>query len=161
MKNNEYFRNYAEQKLIPTLHNRKNYILHIKSLIFYLSHGLILKKIHRIVSFKQKPFLKEYIMTLTKLRAICAAKNLTFFVNVFKLLANATYGRFIMNPNNFTHGKLCLNERDFRKAINSRRFLRASVINKDVVIVEYKPEKILYDSPFPIGTTILNLAKLH
>ena len=66
-----------------------------------------------------------------------------------------------MNPNNFTHAKLCWNERDFRKAINSRRFLRASVINKDVVIVEYKPEKILYDSPFPIGTTILDLAKLH
>ena len=66
-----------------------------------------------------------------------------------------------MNPNNFTHAKLCLNERDFRKAINSRRFLRASVINKDVVIVEYKPEKILYDSPFPIGATILDLAKLH
>ena len=89
MKNNEFFTNHAEEKLIPTLHNRKNYILHIKSLIFYLSHGLILKKIHRIVSFEQKPFLKEYIMTLTKLRAICAAKNLTFFVNVFELLANA------------------------------------------------------------------------
>ena len=54
MKNNEFFTNYAEEKLIPTLHNRKNYILHIKSLIFYLSHGLILKKIHKIVSFKQK-----------------------------------------------------------------------------------------------------------
>ena len=27
--------------------------------------------------------------------------------------------------------------------------------------MEYKPEEILYDSPFPIGTTILDLAKLH
>ena len=88
---------YCEKKLIPTFHNRKYYILHIKCLLFYLSQGLILKKIHRIVSFKQKPFLKDYILTLTNLRSISAAKNLTFFVNVFKLLANSTYGKFAQN----------------------------------------------------------------
>ena len=51
MKTNDLIKNYTEEKLIPTFHNRRNYILHIKCLIFYLSHGLILKKIHRIVSF--------------------------------------------------------------------------------------------------------------
>ena len=51
MKTNDLIKNYAEEKLIPIFHNRRNYILHIKCLIFYLSHGLILKKIHRIVSF--------------------------------------------------------------------------------------------------------------
>ena len=152
---------YCEEKLIPTFHNRKYYILHIKCLLFYLSHGLILKKIHRIVSFKQKPFLKDYILTLTNLRSISAAKNLTFFVNVFKLLANSTYGKFAQNPNNFTYAKLCLCERDLKKAINSNRFLRASIVNQDVAIVEYKPEKILYDSPFSVAATILDLAKLH
>ena len=30
-----------------------------------------------------------------------------------------------------------------------------------MVIVEYKPDKILYDSPFSIAATILDLAKLH
>ena len=114
-----------------------------------------------MITFKQKPFLKEYILTLTKLRSISAEKNQTFFVNVFKLLANSTYGKFIQNPNNFTHAKLCLDEKDLRKAINSNRFLRSSVINKDVVIAEYKPEKIMYDSPFPVGAAILDLAKLH
>ena len=39
--------------------------------------------------------------------------------------------------------------------------MRSSVINKDVVIAEYKPEKIMYDSPFPVGAAILDLAKLH
>ena len=147
--------------MIPTFHNRKYYILHIKCLLFYLSHGLILKKIHRIVSFKQKPFLKDYILTLTNLRSISAAKNLTFFVNVFKLLANSTYDKFAQNPNNFTYAKLCLCERDLKKAINSNRFLRASIVNQDVAIVEYKPEEILYDSPFSVAATILDLAKLH
>ena len=88
-------------------------------------------------------------------------KRLTFFVNVFKLLANSTYGKFCENPNNFTYAKLCLNERDFKKSINSIRFLRASIINQNVAIVEYKPAKILYHSPFSVASTILDLAKLH
>ena len=78
---------YCEKKLIPTFHNRKYYILHIKCLLFYLSHGLILKKIHRIVSFKQKPFLKDYILTLTNLRSISAAKNLTFLLTFSRSIA--------------------------------------------------------------------------
>ena len=127
--------------MIPTFHKRTKYVVHIKCLIFYLSHGLVLKKVHRIVSFSQEPFLKDYILKLTQLRSISAAKNQIFFVNVFKLLANSTYGKFAQNPNNFTYAKLCLNERDLYKATNSCRFLHASIINKNVAIVEYKPEK--------------------
>ena len=161
MKANISSGTYSEEKLIATFHERKHYTLHIKCLLFYLSHGLVLKKVHRIVSFKQKPFLKDYILTLTHLRSIAAKNNLTFFVNVFKLLANSTYGKFAQNPNNFTFAKLCICEKDFNKAINSNRFLRASIINQTVAIVEYKPEKILYDSPYPVAATILDLAKLH
>ena len=105
--------------------------------------------------------LKEYILTLTKLRSICSQKTLTFFVNVFKLLANSTYCKFCQNPNNFTYAKLCLNQRELDKCINSDRFLRASIINQRVVIVEYKPEEILYNSIFSVASSILDLAKLH
>ena len=136
MKKNDSCHTFSEEKLIPTFHERKHYKLHIKCLLFYLSEGLILKKIHRIVSFKEKPFLKEYILSLTKLRSIAAAKNLTFFVNVFKLLANSTYGKFCQNPMNFTHAKLCLNKQHFKKCINSKRFLHASIINESIAIVE-------------------------
>ena len=37
MKTSDFFTNYAEEKLIPTFHDRKNYVLHIQCLIFYLS----------------------------------------------------------------------------------------------------------------------------
>ena len=76
-------------------------------------------------------------------------------------MANSTYGKFAHNSYSFTFPKLCLCERDLKKAINSTRFLRACIVNQDVAIVEYKPEKILYDSPFSVAATILDLAKLH
>ena len=116
MKNGNQQSTYCEEKLIPTFHKRKRYILHIKCLLFYLSHGLVLEKVHRIVSFNQKPFLKDYILTLTRLRSIAAGKNLTFFVNVFKLLANSTYGKFAQNPNNFTFAKLFCAKRTLKSS---------------------------------------------
>ena len=122
---------------------------------------MILKQIHRIVTFEQSSFLKDYILTLTKLRSDCAKKNLSFFVNIFKLLANSTYGKFAQTPLNFTFAKLCLNKSYFKKCINSPRFLRATIVNNDVAIVEYKPYKITFDSPFSIAATILDLSKLH
>ena len=41
MKNGNQQSTNCEKKLIPTFHKRKRSILHIKCLLFYLSHGLV------------------------------------------------------------------------------------------------------------------------
>ena len=51
-------------------------------------------------------------MTLTRLRSKAAERNTTFIVNVFKLLASSTYGKFAQNQNNFTFAKLYLCEKE-------------------------------------------------
>ena len=42
------------KKLVCNLHNKKKYVVHIKSLKQALKHGLKLKMIHRIIEFNQK-----------------------------------------------------------------------------------------------------------
>ena len=69
---------FSESKLLPTFLNKNKYTLHYKNLIYYISKGLILKKIHKIVSFDQEPFLKSYIETLTKLRIMYTEKKIHF-----------------------------------------------------------------------------------
>ena len=41
-------------KLVCDLHNKKKYVVHIKSLKQALNHGLKLKRVHRVIEFNQK-----------------------------------------------------------------------------------------------------------
>jgi len=56
------------QKLIPNLLDKTNYVCHYHNLQFYIKHGLILTKIHRVISFDQSPWLKPWIDYCTERR---------------------------------------------------------------------------------------------
>ena len=74
------------KKRVCDLHNKKKYVVHIKSLQQSLNHGLKLKKVQRIIEFNQKAWLKPYIDMNTELRKL--AKN-DFGKDLFKLMNNA------------------------------------------------------------------------
>ena len=48
-------------KLIPTFSEKRNYVLHYRNLKLYMDLGLTIKKVHRVLSFNQSPWLKQYI----------------------------------------------------------------------------------------------------
>ena len=49
------------KKLIPNLGNKTNYVLHYKNHQLYLSLGMKLTKVHRMLKFKQSELMKKYI----------------------------------------------------------------------------------------------------
>ena len=55
-------------KLIPTLKDKKEYVLHYWNLQLYLDIGLKIKKVHRVLEFDQSPWLKQYIDFNTETR---------------------------------------------------------------------------------------------
>ena len=61
------------EKLAPNLKNKKGYVVHIRALNQALKHGLKLKRVHRVIEFKQSNWMKPYIMLNTRLRK--SAKN--------------------------------------------------------------------------------------
>ena len=45
-------------KLVCTVQDKENYVAHIRFLKQALNHGLILKKVHRVIQFNQEAWLK-------------------------------------------------------------------------------------------------------
>lgn len=82
------------EKHIPTLGDKKRYILHCKNLKLYESLGLKVTKSHRGISFTQRDWLKPYIDLNTDLRA--KAKN-DFKKDFFKLMNDSVFGKTIEN----------------------------------------------------------------
>ena len=56
------------EKLICDIEDKKKYVIHIRALKQALNNELRLKKVHRIIQFKQKACLKTYIDMNTELR---------------------------------------------------------------------------------------------
>ena len=82
------------KKLTANLNDKNEYVIHIKNLKQALNHGLILKKVHRVIKFNEKAWLKPYIKMNTKLRQ--KAKN-NFEKDFFKLMNNAVFGKTMEN----------------------------------------------------------------
>ena len=81
-------------------------ILEAINLEYYLKLGAKVTKIHRILTFDEKPFLKEYIDLNTELRK--KSKN-DLEKDLFKLMNNTIFGKSMENVLNRSNIKLINN----------------------------------------------------
>ena len=49
------------KKLLLTLEDKENYVVHYRNLQFYLQQGMKLKRVHRVLEFEQESWMEPYI----------------------------------------------------------------------------------------------------
>ena len=81
-------------RLVCNLYDKIKYVVHKRALKEALNHGLILKKVHRVIEINQEAWLKEYIDINTELRI--AAKN-DFKKDFFRLMNSTVFGKTMEN----------------------------------------------------------------
>ena len=76
------------EKLVCDIEDKEKYAIHIRALKQALNHGLVLKKVHRVIRFTQEAWLKPYIDMNTRLRTEAKAE---FEKDFFKLMNNSVF----------------------------------------------------------------------
>lgn len=176
------------QKLVPTLRNKDKYVVHYRNLQFYLQHGLVLKKIHRAISFDQRAWLKPYIEFNTRMRqqaqndfevslykaynnivfgyVTCKKSSCSLYLRSFYILLNIyfyfipNFRKTMENIRTRLNFNLVHTKKQLQKLVSKPSFETFSIFNKHLVGVKNKKVKLLLNKPIYTGMTILDLSKL-
>ena len=145
-----------EEKLICSIENKEKYVIHIRSLKQALINGLKLKKVHRIIQFKQKAWLKVYIDINTELRK--NAKN-EFEKDFFKLMNNSVLGKTMENVRNHRDIKLVTLEKRRKRLFSEPNYHSCKKCSDHLMAIEMKETIVKMNKPLYLGASILGISK--
>ena len=143
-------------KLVCNLCDKKDYVVHIRALKQALSHGLILKKVHRVIQFNQEAWLKLYIDMNTELRK--QAKN-DFEKAFFKLMNNAVLGKTMENVRKHRDIKLVTTDKRRNQLVSEPNYHTTKWFSENLLAIEMKKTKVKMNKPVFLGLSILEISK--
>ena len=153
--------NYTKsKKLICDWSDKRKYLIHYRMLKFYVRHGMIVEKIHEIISFKQSRWLEVYNSFNTQKRN--KAKN-DLEKDFFKLLNNALFGKFLENVRNRL-GLELIKKVDIKRIIQQQSKLTFNGVQKSYENYDsytFKKNEVVMDKTRYVGFAILEMSKLH
>ena len=117
--------------------NKTNYVVLYRNLQLYLSLGMKLTKIHRVLKFKQSDWMKKYINFNTE-KTMKAAND--FQKDFIKLIINSVYGKTMENLQKRISVRLVTNKEDFLKYTSKLMYIIHKMFDKKVAALhEIKP----------------------
>ena len=132
--------------------NKTNYVLHYRNLQLYLSLGIKLTKIRRVLKFKQSDCMKKYFNFNTKNRTNAAN---SFEKDFFKLMINSVYGKTMENLRKRINVRLINKEKDFLKYTGRPTHITHKIFGKNYAAIhEIKPVLTL-NKPIYVRFTVL------
>ena len=157
----EYLKNFGyrrapTEKLLTTFYDKDKYTIHFLNLKLYLKLGMKLKKVHKVLKFKQSKYLKKYIKLNSDLRK--NSKN-EFEKDFFKLMNNSIFGKSIQNQRKQINMKLCLNEKQTRKWLIKPNYHTFTILDENKALIQLNKQKVKLNRPLYLGFACLEFAK--
>ena len=146
------------KKLIQTLSDKKNYTVHYITLKLYVSLGMEVKKVHRVLKFKQSFWLKPYMELNTERRKESRNK---FEESFFKLMNNSCYGKTLESKRNRLTVQLVTSRENVLRRTDTPFFCEFKIFNENLAAISSRKRSILWNKPTIVGATVLDLAKYH
>ena len=117
---------------------------------------MIFKKVHRVIQFNQKTWLKPYINVNTKLRT--EAKN-DFEKDFFKLMNNAVFGKTMKNVRKHRDIRLVTTDRRRIQLTSESNYHTTKYFSENLMATEMKKAKVKMNKPIYLGMSILDISK--
>ena len=127
-------------KLVSNLKNKEKYVIHYRNLQLYLSLGMKVSKVHRILKFKQSDWLQKFVD--------------------FKLMTNSVYGKTMENLRKRIFVELIDNAKDYVRCVSRPSFVSQKIFSKNFVAVNRIKPVLTFNKPIYVGFSILELSKL-
>ena len=155
---NEYEIKVGEvNKLIPNLHDKKNYVVHYRNLQMYVLLGMKVTKIHKVLKFKQSDWLKKFVDFNTEKRK--NADN-NFEESFFKLMVNSAFGKTMENLRKRVSVNLVNNGRDYVNYVRKPTFVSQKIFDRNFVAIHRVKTVLLLNKPIYAGFSIVELSEL-
>ena len=136
-----------------------NILLGTPLLKWYIEKGFIVTDIQEIIEYKPKRCFKKFGKTCIKQRRLgdIQTENSTI-ANIFKLLQNSAYGKFLQDNSKHRH---IVYTKDPQPYVRNCRFLKQTSVTKGISEIEMKKKLVLWKTPLQIGLMVYMYAKLR
>ena len=143
-------------KLVCNLYDKNNYVGHIRSLKQALNHGILLKKVDKVIIFNQETWLKRYIDINIELRK--QEKN-DFEKDCFKLMNNSVFGKTMENVRKYRDIKLVTTDKRRNQIVSEPNYHTTKYFSENLLVIEMKKIKVKMNKPVYLELLILEINK--
>ena len=122
-----------------------------------MNQGIILEKVHSVISFRQGEWLKPYTDMNTNLR-IDSSND--FERKFYKLCINSVYGKTMENVRIHRDIRLVRNDKKRSLLVFEHSYHSTKYILKDLLVMEMKKPEVDMNKPAYLGQAILDFSKM-
>src|SRR5277367_2624247 len=144
------------RKLVANYFNKSNYVVHFKTLQFYLRQGLEITRIHTIIQFGQAAIYRDYIDFNTNERSKAKSE---FKKSYYKQINCSLFGKSMADVRNRMKVHMMGNATDYQHEVAKPHFLSATILAPNLVLTKRTNAHVCLKSTIAIGAAVLNLSK--